>query len=752
MTYIAITVGATSKLLLHRSSFSEGETGRPLAELLTTGKIAEFADWTGYAIHAKNGLTCIALPNEGNEKVLLMSADAWSHVGTREDMLRIADRAFRTFVTIAHGSSPNKSWHRYTAGSLLSVFANPNRETEHRRVCFELAKKNEFGVVALYAIRPLELTEDLASYPPSEIFNADLSRLAPGLRQCFGLATPVASHGSGGVIEDHFTGAEYEKTVAENIALNRTYATWREKLNDEQSAFVSSSIQGPIRLHGPAGTGKTLCLLLKVLAECTTATQEHRIVLFAHSQTMADALATALDVLDPGTQIRSGSPASVEVRTLFDWCLNFLGDELKPGQLLDRDATESREFQREILLASLERTAVEQWAAHRQNCSPDFRAMIENERNASWFLTLLQHELACVLKGNRIQPFNLQMYLDLNRPNRALPIHSEGDRRFVFATYKMYEEELKEFGVFDVDDIVVEVLGRLESPLWSRQRQGSGYDTAFIDEAHLLNDNERSLMRFLLKDAFGVPRIVMGLDLLQTVGDRGVREDSHGRLVTQTTEYDTERSELNEVHRSSKEILDLAQAVVTCGSELYEYSLSVGQRMGGAVGEIPMLYSCNSLEAQAESAFAIAKRWSKKKKWSKHEIALICATDDVMNAVLERANTENKPVRVIDRRGDQEAYADAKRFSCYVVVTPEFSAGLQFRGVVLLDVSQGRVPDYRSSVAGARSAMMRRSVSEIYLALTRARERVAVLIDETAGPSELLKPAIEASYLIGSQK
>ena len=747
MKYVAISVGATSNLLLHRHFFSEGDSSRPLVELLTSGEITQPRSWAGYAIHKDSELTCLALPSESVENSLLMSPVAWADVGATDDLLRIADRSFRVFVTIARGSSPNRSWHKYSNGSLLSTFANPNKEAEHRRICFELAKKSATGVVALYAIKPLDVVEDLQNNPPSEEFTADLERLAPRLHELFGLAKVVERPAAGGVIEDHYTGTEYQKTVAENIALNRSYADWRGNLSQAQADFLAAPVEGPIRLHGAAGTGKTLSLLLKVLHECERCEDERKFVLFAHSSTMADALSTALEVFDPGRAIRSVSSATVEVRTLFDWCFKFLGNAIKPGQLLDQDAAESREFQREILANSLEEVFAEQWKGHRPRCSLGFRTMVEKERDTPWFLTLLQHEVACVLKGNRIQPFRLQAYLDLARPPQALPVETEADRRFVFATYQRYEDQLKEFGVFDVDDILVEVLGRLESPLWSRQRQANGYDAVFVDEAHMLNDNERSLVRFLLRDAFALPRIVMVLDLLQTVGDRGVREDSRGRLVTPTTTSEGTRSELSEVHRSSKEILDLVQAIVACGSELYDYQLSVGQQ-AEASGEKPTLQSCATLAVQAETAFAIAKHWSKQQKWRKHEIALICTTETAMEAVLAYAEENNKPVRVVDRRGDQEAFADASHYSRHVVVTPEFSAGLQFKGVILIDVSEGRVPDSGSAVPGARSAMMRRAVSEIYLALTRAQKRVAILVDETTGPSELLVPAIEAGLVV----
>ena len=76
------------------------------------------------------------------------------------------------------------------------------------------------------------------------------------------------------------------------------------------------------------------------------------------------------------------------------------------------------------------------------------------------------------------------------------------------------------------------------------KRHSRGYDVIFLDEAHLANENERSLIRCLLRDASALPQIVMALDLLQSVGDTGLREDSKGRLVTPTSVDNGIRSEL----------------------------------------------------------------------------------------------------------------------------------------------------------------------------------------------------------------
>lgn len=745
MNYIAISVAAATRMLLQRGLFDLNADGHLLVRLLKNG-LATGTSWRNFALECSDEVLYIGLTNERVDHTLFIGPSVFGGLSDENDLLTIADRALRVFVTIARNSAPNKSWRKYTAGSLLTVFATPVPEPQQRRLCFDLSTKSRDSVVALYELLPLAEVDDLRSHPPSKRFSADNERLAKLIPTLAERAVSATDSSQSSVISDHRAPAKYGQSIADNIARGTPLDQWMPRLDDVQRAFIGNTVEGPLRLHGTAGTGKTLTLLIKALTEVARASEDARLAIVAHSSPMQDALATALEALDPDGTVRGGS-ARLESLTLFDWCVRFLGSELAPVQLIDKDAVESREYQRSLLKRCLDDQYESVWRSHRAQCSPEFRIAVERERNEPWFLTLLQHEVACVIKGNRVPPYNLQAYLELSRPVHAMPLKNEGDRRFVFGVYKEYEEILREFGVFDVDDVVIEVLGRLESPLWNRQRHGRGYDVIFIDEAHLLNDNERSLVRNLLKETDSLPRIVMVLDLLQSVGDAGVREDSHGRLVTPTTIDESRRSELGELYRSTLQILELARSVVTVGSELYDVPC-IGTLSTNSTGDFPEFAKLSSLPAQAEAAFATAERWRKQYSWRPSDIALIAVTAEAFASVEDFSVQNNKSLRIVDRRADQTVFGDVMRSPGFVLTTPEFAAGLQFQGAIIIDVSEGRFPDVRSAVAGARAAMHRRAVSELYLALTRVQQRVLVLVDSGSGPSELLKPAIAAGRIM----
>jgi superfamily I DNA and RNA helicase len=44
------------------------------------------------------------------------------------------------------------------------------------------------------------------------------------------------------------------------------YEHWLGLLTEKQKAFVTADLAAPHRIEGPAGTGKTLCLVLKAIS------------------------------------------------------------------------------------------------------------------------------------------------------------------------------------------------------------------------------------------------------------------------------------------------------------------------------------------------------------------------------------------------------------------------------------------------------------------------------------------------------
>ena len=73
------------------------------------------------------------------------------------------------------------------------------------------------------------------------------------------------------------------------------FERWLTLVTDSQKHFINQPLTAPHRIEGPAGTGKTLSLILKCLAELRHAVaknDEHRSIFVAHRPTQYPRLAS----------------------------------------------------------------------------------------------------------------------------------------------------------------------------------------------------------------------------------------------------------------------------------------------------------------------------------------------------------------------------------------------------------------------------------------------------------------------------
>ena len=110
--------------------------------------------------------------------------------------------------------------------------------------------------------------------------------------------------------------------------------------------------------------------------------------------------------------------------------------------------------------------------------------------------------------------------------------------------------------------------------------------------------------------------------------------------------------------------------------------------------------------------------------------------------------TQGKPVELIKRRGDTDAVRRAQRSRRCVLSTPDYIGGLEFDGVILIGVDEGRVPPTKTKESiDSLNFLSYASHNRLYVAITRARYRVEVLVVKERGPSALLRSAIASNIL-----
>lgn len=349
---------------------------------------------------------------------------------------------------------------------------------------------------------------------------------------------------------------------------------WSKALTTSQLAFVDSPLTVPHRIEGPAGTGKTLCLVLKALKtvkDTEGVGEPHRALFIAHSEPTRRAIEN-LFAINGGEEYMEAElellakAQSIKVTTLQELCANLLKREISESELVDRDAYESKLVQRLYAIESVERALRDEYESHAPFLSEPFKKFLAETEH--WAIAeMLQHEISVQIKGRADQ--DLSKYRKLERLKMGLPVENEGDKTFVFLMYQKYQNELEVSAQFDTDDVVLSATSQLNTPIWRRRRAREGFDSIFIDETHLFNVNELSVFHRLTKSELHQP-IAYSVDRSQALGDRGWTDLAFEAAFDPSgTLGHSDPTRIRSVFRCSPEIVDLAFSVTSSGATLF---------------------------------------------------------------------------------------------------------------------------------------------------------------------------------------
>jgi len=289
-----------------------------------------------------------------------------------------------------------------------------------------------------------------------------------------------------------------ELTIDANIGFDQ----WQHYLTNSQKRFIFKDVNGPERLEGSAGTGKTLSLILRCIHVVQTkkseATDFHA-VFITHSIATKNQIESIFRSNLPNFddyRDKKYNNVSVTIVTLQEWCIKFLGASLGNTEYLDKDAHDSKMLQKMYLEDALDKCMKNEYQTYRNLCSTKFIEYFDNTDKEN-ILEMLQHEVSVVIKGRANE--NLDKYKSLKRIRYSIPCENEADLGFLFVIFNQYQISLRKTNQFDSDDIVLTALGQLDTPIWRRRREIDGFDVIFLDETHLFNLNELSIIHNLAK-------------------------------------------------------------------------------------------------------------------------------------------------------------------------------------------------------------------------------------------------------------
>ncbi|MGR2738144.1 UvrD-helicase domain-containing protein [Billgrantia sp. Q4P2] len=527
--------------------------------------------------------------------------------------------------------------------------------------------------------------------------------------------------------------------------------TWRERLTEIQKSIAFSTGMGPERIEGPAGTGKTLSLVLRavnIIEDAVRAGLSKKIIFITHSHSTKENIATIFEANGINQEKLSSTLVELVISTLQEWCIYELGNKIEETEIIDKDASDSKEYQRIIIQDVYEKYNLEIDTAKNFLSSQLYSFLLESSSNVEYLIHVLHHEIAEVIKGRSQQ--SIVNYKKIPADQHAIPVVTDSDKEFIFKIYNDYQDALQSSGMFDTDDIVLSALSQLDTPIWRRRVERDGFDVALVDETHLFNLNELSVLHHLLK-VTSRTSIIYTIDRSQSVANSSL---SYSDLKSLLISGDQKETSLLSVFRSSPDIMSLACEVLASGAGIFtslENPLNNAQSTLTLAEEnrcvYPKIKGYSSEEEMISAAFEEANSLAEKIDCSKSKIAIIATTDSVLGDLKRRAAIENKAHETIEKRGDVATVAKASRSGGYLLAGIDYVGGLEFEGVVICGVDKGRLPPADSLETDSRHFLRHASYNRLYVAMSRAKYGLSMIYNNNRGRSSLLESAARGGLI-----
>jgi superfamily I DNA/RNA helicase len=525
-----------------------------------------------------------------------------------------------------------------------------------------------------------------------------------------------------------------------------TYDKWVETgspLGSEKRSLLESDLveEQPLRIVGPAGSGKSLLMQLmavralkrKVDSGQLANGQVGRALYLVHNTAMMQNTIDRFETIWPHES--RPKEAELDVLTLHAYCSDRL--HIDPSNLLDPDAGQTKEYQLAAIASQLR--------GHLHGIDPEacqlFARAQQDDELIAVISRMIMHEIGIVIKGRALE-HDRRQYVGQERPfSRFHSLLSEGERSIVFDVFTEYHREVfEEGGNLDSDDLALSLLSHLRTPLWQLKRKSQGYDYLFVDETQLYNENERRLFSYLTKQSGGNLPIAVAIDEAQSIENASSAGFASLGLTSMRNET------LHSVFRSTRAILRLAFHIIQRTTDLFgpdfpnytELSKSVTPD-NHKLARTPSLLRTPPGKKLPE---AVADLVRELRKSNVRQIGVVTMNERHIPALLSAVNDTGAQVIQIQHRGQR---LDTRK--PVVAVSPtHLVGGQEFDAVVVVGVESSVFPP-RVSQDSLAVALEQEGLRRLYLAFTRARYQVHVVIDANANVSHLLRSALDVGLI-----
>ena len=486
-----------------------------------------------------------------------------------------------------------------------------------------------------------------------------------------------------------------------------TFAQWQLFLHPQQRALVDRRTNGPMRISGGAGTGKTVVTMHRAAALAerdAEAGDEVRILLTTYTRNLADDLRRQVAQLAPTLPFaeRIGEPG-----------LLVSGLDRIAHAVLQRAGDSIAQTAKQVI--GRPRTRVLTLPDSKNNPWYEALALMGNElpeglRSADF----LESEYELIVLPQRIT--TLRQYLRVRRPGRGVAL-ARDKRAAVWKAIESYRDRSAALDVVSFSEQLALAAAWLDAE--AARGAPRPFRHVLVDEAQDLTPAHLQLLRALVDS--GPDDLFLAEDSHQRIYGRKITLSHYGIQVRGRSRR------LTRNYRTTRQNLDLAFAILDPGAyEDMEGRVEEHRYVSPRSGPEPLLIHASDRDQEIKKAGALLDWWLKEDRDAGEQsapetIAVLVRDRYQRDAVVTGLAQQGIEVRPVDR----EAVGRGRP----VVMTMHRAKGLEFRKVLLFDVSEGSIPrslrDQRYSEADRTDALLRER-SLLYVAATRARDQLAI--------------------------
>lgn len=644
------------------------------------------------------------------------------------------------------------AWRAFHSGNRLSFQADrllrsaDGGRTNAGRIVLELSEDTGQRVFAFLLDR--SGTKDLAGFTP---------RLGYFQDALSGVSAALQMAGKKGSESGLANAVTLEIALPIKVRAQMSSDDWyNTRFTEAQRRFVDHPHTGSVRLVGPAGTGKTVALVVKCLRDLKQVRfkgHQERFLVLTHAYKTAIDIENLVLSMEPesGIELLASDKPQLVITTLYSLAnrqMRYDLDDLTPVSL---DGHEGRIFQADVLNEVLEEYRRGDWIAYISGCTEPFKAYIESSPDSMerrFFLWEVLNEFACVLdaEGVRSGAERREQYLTEKRKSWMMLLPTKEEREVILALYDRFRLWLRELKAIGGDQMVTDFLNHLDSFRWEATREAEGFDAVFVDELHLFNRQERMVFRHLLRAQDGSPAVFMAYDAKQSPRDTFLQLPS---AATKQLDFwrdaklgKVEKIELVDVFRYTPQIARALSCIDNSfpGQDLDEDWPRYTGVSRIADGPVPTIFTTKSVVATYTLVFRRA-RDLQRELGKNGRVAVLCASNRLFSRYLEFGELRDYFAAVTSREEASGLPQHARKF---LFSMPEFVAGLQFDTVLLIDVNQNEVPD-----GPYATAALRKFASQVYLGASRAERRLEIYASlEHGGAASMLAAAVIEKVIV----